>query len=500
MAQRQYFNGSVGPLAYDDENTYEDGVTHRAFRGLANLEIGSLPTTPEDGDLWTIGGNVRVRLLGTVYDLLTGGGTGISVGDTLTGDVTGTLASPSTTTTISPSVLSSFGRTLIDDANAAAALATLGLDADLATFSLPGSTTISAFGASLIDDAAASNARTTLGLGTIATQNANAVAITGGAVDGTTVGATTKASGGFTTITNGSAAATSSTNFLTDNMVAGNVWTNSAWVGFKYTGLASTEYAIMQSSGGATVINCKTGTDIKFLINNVQQAAMTSSGNWNLASGKVYQINGTQIGLSTGLAGVLVSTPSAGHMLLYDDSDSRFENVAMSGDATITKAGVITVAATVSGHKTLYTEEVAVDTPGTGESDLMTYTIAAGKLATDEDSILFEMAFSVLSSATNERVRIYYDGTVIYDSGAAKPPVDRYLIITGRIVRRGATSQLVMIRIESSGTYGTTPVITTTSKTLANALVLKATGDVSAGLGYGIVRQEWMKVAYEPGV
>lgn len=43
------------------------------------------------------------------------------------------------------------------------------LDADLATFSVPASTTISAFGASLIDDAAASDARTTLGLGTAAT-------------------------------------------------------------------------------------------------------------------------------------------------------------------------------------------------------------------------------------------------------------------------------------------------------------------------------------------
>jgi len=46
----------------------------------------------------------------------------------------------------------------------------------------------------------AATARTALGLGTIATQNANAVAITGGAVDGTTVGSTTTAAGSFTTL------------------------------------------------------------------------------------------------------------------------------------------------------------------------------------------------------------------------------------------------------------------------------------------------------------
>ena len=55
-------------------------------------------------------------------------------------------------------------------------------------------------GRALIDDADASAQRTTLGLGTIATQNANSVAITGGAIDGATIGATSAANGSFSSV------------------------------------------------------------------------------------------------------------------------------------------------------------------------------------------------------------------------------------------------------------------------------------------------------------
>lgn len=55
------------------------------------------------------------------------------------------------------------GRALLDDANASAQIATLGLDADIATFALPANTTISAAGAELINDADAEAQRATLG-------------------------------------------------------------------------------------------------------------------------------------------------------------------------------------------------------------------------------------------------------------------------------------------------------------------------------------------------
>lgn len=105
--------------------------------------------------------------------------------------------------------LTAAGRALIDDASAGDQRTTLGLvigtdvqafDATLLSIAALGSAAnkmlyttgvdtwaeadITAAGRALLDDAAASDQRTTLGLGTMATQNANAVAIAGGTLAG----------------------------------------------------------------------------------------------------------------------------------------------------------------------------------------------------------------------------------------------------------------------------------------------------------------------------
>jgi len=56
---------------------------------------------------------------------------------------------------------------------------------------------LTAAGRALLDDANAEVQRSTLGLGTIVTQNANAVALTGGNIDGIIIGGTTAAAGTF---------------------------------------------------------------------------------------------------------------------------------------------------------------------------------------------------------------------------------------------------------------------------------------------------------------
>lgn len=197
-----------------------------------------------------------------------------------------------------------------------------------------------AAGRAILDDADAAAQRTTLGLGTIATQDASSVAITGGTINGATVGATTAASGRFTTVTGtDTTASTSSTTGAL--IVAGGAgiakdsYINGLLVGIGGTGagISTTNTAVGAGAlSGNTNTSC-TGVGVDALKNNTR-------------------LNCTALGHSAGL-----SNTGQGIVALGVDaarSNSANAVMAIGGSACFSNTGS---SATAIGLDALYSND-----------------------------------------------------------------------------------------------------------------------------------------------
>jgi hypothetical protein len=83
------------------------------------------------------------------------------------------------------------------------------------------------------------------GLGTMSTQNANSVAVTGGAINGTTVGATTASTGAFTTV--------SASGVITSTVVTGTA---------PFTVASTTQVANLNAATAGTAGSATTATNL----------------------------------------------------------------------------------------------------------------------------------------------------------------------------------------------------------------------------------------------
>lgn len=158
-------------------------------------------------------------------------------------------------------------------------------------------------------------------------------------------------------------------------------------------------------------------------------------------------------------------------------------------------AGTSTTYARVGG--TIDINTTAVGNVGGGEDDLITFSVPANSMATNGDSVYFEMAGTYAANGNTKRVRVKYGATTLFDTTALAINNGKWTC-RGRIVRTGATAQNYYGEFTTNNTLQvSTSFEGTAAETLSGGVTLKATGE-SGGSATDDVRQTNNFVRYEP--
>lgn len=137
--------------------------------------------------------------------------------------------------------------------------------------------------------------------------------------------------------------------------------------------------------------------------------------------------------------------------------------------------------ATVGGKIKEYFTDAGNTT--TTETDLYSYTTEASMLSVNGTSIQAEYGGVFVSSATATReIKVYFGGTVIYDSGALSVTTSSQWAIYTSLIRVSGTVIRYMVSIVVDGVTLTSPCSAgeLTGLTLSNTNVLKITGQAAA--------------------
>jgi hypothetical protein len=216
------------------------------------------------------------------------------------------------------------------------------------------------------------------GLGTMSTQNANAVAVTGGTIDGTTVGGTTPAAGTFTTLIGGGGSANyeqitgGAAGKAVQFQSLGSDAAVSLAIQSKGTGaidLAAGSSGVNISNGGTVTALTRTATGSGYTgFPSIAISAPTTAGVQATATSQLVAGNATVVSGGTGytVADVLTVTTAGG-------------SSAITFTVTTVSSGVITAVTTSSSALTTIPTGTLSVSGGTGSSATFTlnYVIAA---------------------------------------------------------------------------------------------------------------------------
>lgn len=164
--------------------------------------------------------------------------------------------------------------------------------------------------------------------------------------------------------------------------------------------------------------------------------------------------------LLAGLLDTLIASPSAGQYLRFNGT--QWANATLSA-----------VAGTVS---MLFANTTAAANTSTGETTLMTYTLAGGSLAAAGDSVRITFA-GIMAGANAKTVKLYFGGTSVVFVNAVTAAADWAGTFT--VTRIDATHQ-AMMAWGGRGTAASRADCALPGETLSGDVVIKVTGQGGA--------------------
>jgi hypothetical protein len=159
------------------------------------------------------------------------------------------------------------------------------------------------------------------------------------------------------------------------------------------------------------------------------------------------------------------------------------------GDTCIARAGTGGVWRIFNYTRTTFephTDTTATSNATTAESDLLSYSLPAGRLASSGAGIRIRAwgTGTTVSTAVTRRVRLYFGATVIADSGAVNVPISWQLEATVLRTSAAGTQEAIGNVLASTGGVGSvTYARAAPAETLSAAVTVKVTGLCTASTG-----------------
>lgn len=348
-------------------------------------------------------------------------------------------------------------QTLLGSADYAAVRSSLGLvvgtniqayDADLTTYA---GITPSATVQSLLAASSTSTARTAIGLSstTLAAQSKTSVDITGGTLDSVEISNSTLGTG-------------CDISGLAMPVPIADGGTGSATASDARTALGLGIGVNVQAYDAdlTTYAGITPSSNVQTLLGAANYAAFRSSLLVPL-TGDV-----TASGLTQSTAKLLGRTTA---------SSGGIEEISASTGLTLASGTLVATAGTL---KTITTQ---VGNTSTGETDLASYTIAAGKLANDGDSVWFEASGTLAANVNTKTIKVKFgsgSNLTVFTHAVTQNNVQWTL--RGRVIRTGAATQKGYASSIIGGSGLLSNVVTNLNHTLSGTSIIKVTGQSSS--------------------